>query len=206
MLSYRITHNGPISGFIKYWIGRVWMGVFGWDVVGQVPPGGKFVVVGAPHTSGWDFPFTLAAVYIFRLRISWMGKDTLFKKPFGGIMRWLGGIPINRDSEHGVVDQIAKQFRESEKLVVAIGPSGTRKKKDYWKSGFYWIAHTAQVPILCGYLDYGQKKACLGLSFVPTGDIKEDMDRIREFYQDIQGKYPELTTRIRLVDEKTTDS
>ena len=117
-------------------------------------------------------------------------------------MRWLGGIPINRDSENGVVDQIAKQFRESEKLVVAIGPSGTRKKKDYWKSGFYWIAHTAQVPILCGYLDYGQKKACLGLSFVPTGDIKEDMDRIREFYQGIQGKYPELTTRIRLVDEK----
>ncbi len=116
-------------------------------------------------------------------------------------MRWIGGNPINWDSEHDVVDQTATQSREAEKLVVAIGHSGTRKKKDCWKSGFYCIAHTAQVPILCGYLDYGQKKACLGLSFVPTGDIKEDMDRIREFYQGIQGKYPELTTRIRIVDE-----
>jgi hypothetical protein len=137
------------------------------------------------------------------LRISWLGKDTLFKKPFGGVMRWLGGIPVDRDSEHGVVDQIARQFRESDRLVVAIGPSGTRKKKDHWKSGFYWIAHTAHVPILCGYLDYGRKEACLGLSFLPTGDIKKDMDRIREFYQGIQGKHPELTTRIRLVDEET---
>ena len=118
-------------------------------------------------------------------------------------MRWLGGIPVDRDSEHGVVDQIARQFGEPDRLVVAIGPEGTRKKKDHWKSGFYWIAHTAQVPILCGYLDYGRKEACLGLSFVPTGDIKKDMDRIREFYQSIQGKHPELTTRIRLVDEKT---
>ena len=179
------------------------MGVSGWDVVGQVPVGGKFVLVGAPHTSNWDFPFTLAAVFIFRLKISWLGKDTLFKKPFGGVMRWLGGIPVDRDSEHGVVDQIANQLRESDRLVVAIGPSGTRKKKDYWKSGFYWIAHTAQVPILCGYLDYSRKEACLGLSFVPTGDIKKDMDRIRDFYQGIQGKHPELTTRIRLVDEET---
>ena len=179
------------------------MGVAGWDVVGQVPVGGKFVLVGAPHTSNWDFPFTLAAVFIFRLRISWLGKDTLFKKPFGGVMRWLGGIPVDRHSEHGVVYQIARKFREADRLVVAIGPSGTRKKKDHWKSGFYWIAHTAQVPIICGYLDYGRKEACLGLSFVPTGDIEKDMDRIREFYQGIQGKHPELTTRIRLVDEET---
>jgi 1-acyl-sn-glycerol-3-phosphate acyltransferase len=177
------------------------MGVCGWDVVGQVPVGDRFVLVGAPHTSNWDFPFTLAAVYIFRLKISWLGKDTLFKKPFGGVMRWLGGIPVDRTSEQGVVDKIAGQFSESDRLVLAIGPEGTRKKRDYWKSGFYWIAYTAQVPLLCGYLDYAQKKACLGLSFVPTGDIKKDMDRIREFYEGIQGKHPELTTRIRLVDE-----
>jgi 1-acyl-sn-glycerol-3-phosphate acyltransferase len=88
MLRYRTSHNGPISGFIKYWIDRVWMRVFGWDVVDQVPPGGKFVLVGEPHTNNLDFPFTLAAVFIFRLRISWLGKDTLFKKPFGGVMRW----------------------------------------------------------------------------------------------------------------------
>jgi len=202
MHRHKITHNGPISGFIPYCIGRVWIRIFGWDVIGQVPHGGKFVLVGAPHTSNWDFPFTLATLYIFRLKISWMGKDTLFKKPFGKIMRWLGGIPIDRSNEHGVVDQIVKQFSESQKLVVTIAPSGTRKKRDYWKSGFYWIAYNAQVPILCGYLDYGRKKACLGLSFVPTGDIKKDMDRIRRFYVGIRGKNPELTTRIQLLDER----
>ena len=201
MHRHNITHNGPICGFIPYCIGRVWMRIFGWDVTGQVPPGGKFVLVGAPHTSNWDFPFTLATLYTFRLKISWLGKHTLFKKPFGKIMRWLGGIPIDRSSEHGVVDQIVKQFNESQKFAVTIAPSGTRKKRDYWKSGFYWIAHTAQVPILCGYLDYSRKTACLGLSFVPTGDIKKDMDRIRGFFVDIRGKNPELATPIRLFDE-----
>lgn len=201
MLSSKITHNGPISGLIPYYIGRLWMWLFGWDVVGRIPQGEKFVLVGAPHTSNWDFPFTLAALYIFRLKISWMGKDTLFKKPFGCVMRWLGGIAIDRSSEHGVVDQIANQFKVSQKLVVTIAPSGTRKKREYWKSGFYWIAYSAQVPILCGYLDYVRKVACLGLSFIPTGDIKKDMDRIREFFKGVQGKNPALTTRIRLMDE-----
>jgi 1-acyl-sn-glycerol-3-phosphate acyltransferase len=130
-----------------------------------------------------------------------MGKETVFKKPFGGIMRWLGGIAINRDSRHGVVDQVAKQLKESCKLVIVIAPSGTRKRGEYWKSGFYWIAHKAQVPILCGYLDYGHRKAFLGLCFVPTGNVKEDMDRIRNFYKDIQGKNPAVASRIRLRDE-----
>ncbi len=201
MRSCKITHDGPVSGLIQYWISRVWMWLFGWDVVGQVPPGGKFIVIGAPHTSNWDFPFMLASVYIFRFKVSWMGKNAMFRKPFSGLMRWLGGIAINRDSEHGVVDQIAKQFRDSQQLAVVIAPSGTRKKRDYWKSGFYWIAYAAQVPILCGYLDYVRKTACLGLSFVPSGDIKKDMDRIREFYEGVRGKHPELATRIRLIDE-----
>ena len=202
MHGYKITHKGPVSGFTPYYIGRLWMWIFGWDITGKVPEGEKFVLVGAPHTSNWDFPFTLATLYIFRLKISWMGKDTLFKKPFGTIMKWLGGIPIDRSSEHGVVDQIVKQFNESQKLVVTIAPSGTRKKRDHWKSGFYWIAYNAQVPILCGYLDYRRKKACLGLSFIPTGNLKKDMDRIRGFFKDVRGKNPELATRIRLLDER----
>jgi 1-acyl-sn-glycerol-3-phosphate acyltransferase len=201
MISLKTTHNGPTSGFIPYWIGRLWMWFFCWDVVGQVPVGEKFILIAAPHTSNWDFPFGLCALYIYRLKVSWIGKNTLFQKPFGGVMRGLGGIAINRYSRHGVVDQIAKQLRESRKLAIAIAPSGTRKRRDYWKSGFYWIAHQAQVPILCGYLDYGNRKACLGLCFVPTGNVKEDMDRIRDFYKGIQGKYPEMATRIRLRDE-----
>jgi 1-acyl-sn-glycerol-3-phosphate acyltransferase len=177
------------------------MWLFGWQVEGQVPGGGKFVLIGAPHTSNWDFPFTLAAAAVLRLRISWMGKDSAFKGILGPIMKGLGGIPIDRSSPQGVVGQIAARFDRSDQLVVAIAPSGTRKQAEYWKSGFYWIAMSAQVPILCGYLDYRRKRAGVGLSFVPTGDVGADMDRIRTFYQEFQGKKPELATRIRLADE-----
>lgn len=198
MHSDKTIHDGPMTGLIPYWIGRFWMWLFGWDVVGQVPPGEKFVVIGSPHTSNWDFPFALTALYVFRLKLSWMGKHTLFRKPFGFIFRWLGGIAIDRRDRHDVVKQMAKQFENSRKLAICIAPAGTRSKRDHWKSGFYWIAYTAQVPIICGYLDYEQKKACLGLSFVPTGAVKDDMDRIREFYEGIHGKHPELETEIRL--------
>jgi 1-acyl-sn-glycerol-3-phosphate acyltransferase len=201
MIGSRVTHEGPVSGVVAYWLGRAWMGLFGWDVVGEVPPGGKFVLVGAPHTSNWDFPFTLAAAHVFRLKISWMGKDSAFRGPLGVVMRGLGGIAIDRSSRQGVVEQVAKRFKAVEKLVVAMAPSGTRKREDYWKSGFYWIAHSAQVPILCSYLDYACKEACVGLSFVPTGDVTRDMDRIRGFYEGVQGKKRELASRIRLADE-----
>lgn len=201
MIGSRVTHEGPVSGVVAYWLGRAWMGLFGWDVVGAVPPGGKFVLVGAPHTSNWDFPFTLAAAQVFRLKISWMAKDSAFWGPFGVVMRWLGGIAIDRSSRRGVVEQMAMRFKAAEKLVVAVAPCGTRSRRDYWKSGFYWIAHSAGVPILCAYLDYARKEACLGLSFVPTGDVVRDMDRIREFYEGVQGKKRELASRIRLVDE-----
>ncbi len=201
MLSSTIKHNGPTSGLILYWIGRLWMWFFGWDVVGQIPVGEKFVLIGAPHTSNWDFPFGLSAVYILRIKVSWIGKDSLFKKPFGGIMRRLGGIPINRDSQHGVVDQIAQQLMEADKCAIAMAPSGTRKRRDFWKSGFYWIAHAAQVPLVCGSLDFSKREICLGPSFIPTGSVKEDMDRIRDFYKGVQAKYPEMTTPIRLIDE-----
>ncbi len=177
------------------------MWLFSWDVEGQFPVNKKFIIIAAPHTSNWDFPLGLFASYIYRTKVSWIGKDSLFKKPLGGVMRRLGGIAINRDSHHGYVDQIVKQFNESNKLAIAIAPSGTRKRRDYWKSGFYWIAHKAQVPILCAYIDYGHREISLRFCFVPTGNVKEDMDRVRNFYKDIQAKYPEKVSRIRLKDE-----
>ncbi len=201
MISSKITHDGPTSGIILYWIGWFIMKLFGWDVKGHLPPGGKYVLIAAPHTSNWDLVFLIAAGFVFRLKISWLGKDAIFNKPFGTIMHWLGGIPIDRSIEKGQVQQIAELFRNSEKLVVTVPPSGTRKKKEYWKSGFYWIAHSAKVPIQCGYLDYSTKTACLGYSFIPGDDIKEDMDSVRKFYKGIKGKYPEMTSVIRLKDE-----
>lgn len=201
MIGPKIQHDGPPSSLAAYWVARFIMRVFGWDVVGQLPAGKKYVMIGAPHTSNWEFPFGLSALYIYRIKVSWIGKESLFKRPFGGFMRCLGGIAVNRDSPHGVVDQIVKQFEKSNRMAIAIAPPGTRKKSAYWKSGFYWIAHKAKVPIVCGYLDYAHKEVGLGLSFIPTGNVKEDMDRIRDFYKGIQAKYPEMATPIRLSDE-----
>ena len=195
------THTVPTPGMLPAWAGKLWMWSFGWSVKGKIPDGNKFVFIGAPHTSNWDFLFMLAAAAILGMRVSWMGKASLFKKPFGGLMRRLGGIPIIREQQHGVVDYMVELFKNSDQLSVLIPPEGTRSKKDYWKSGFYWIAYGAQVPIVCTYLDFSRKEACVGLTFVPTGNIKADMDRIRGFYNGIQAKYPQKTSRVRLREE-----
>jgi len=201
MIGPGLTHNAPASGLIKYWLARCWFWLTGWEVIGEVPADKKFILLGAHHTSNWDFPFGLCAIFIFRLKASWMGKDTLFKWPLGFFMRSLGGIAIDRRSHHGVVEQTAEQFKNAEQLVIMLAADGTRKKMQCWKSGFYWIAHKAQVPVVCGYIDYANKRACIGLSFVPTGNVKQDMDRIREFFQNIEGRKPENQTPVRLSDE-----
>jgi 1-acyl-sn-glycerol-3-phosphate acyltransferase len=201
MIGPELIHNAPTSGLIKYWLGRCWFGLTGWKAVGEFPPDKKFVIVAAPHTSNWDFPYGMSALFIYRLKTSWMGKDTLFKWPLGVFLRALGGMAIDRSSHHGVVEQTAEQLKNAEQLVIMLAADGTRTKLECWKSGFYWIAHKAQVPIVCGYLDYANKRACVGLSFVPTGNVKQDMDRIREFFQNIEGRKPEKQTPVRLNDE-----
>jgi 1-acyl-sn-glycerol-3-phosphate acyltransferase len=189
------------AAVMPHWAGRLWMKMFGWKVMGTVPSEKKVVYIGAPHTSNWDFPFMLAVAAIFQVRISWMGKNSLFKQPLGSLMRRLGGIAIDRNRSTGVVTQMVEHFRQADELALVIPPSGTRKAVQYWKSGFYWIAHQAQVPIVCTYLDFQRKEAGIGLCFVPTGNPGADMDRIREFYQPIHGKHPHLETRIRLREE-----
>ena len=184
-----------------YFLGWLWMRIFGWKVEGEIPQGGKAVLIAAPHTSNWDFPFMLAAAFVLRVKLSWMGKDSLFKRPFGWLFRRLGGIPINRSAAHGIVDQMSQRFNQAKALIIAVAPSGTRSHRDHWKSGFYWIAAQAQVPIICGYLDYRLKRAGLGPSVLPTHDLSADMDRIRAFYEGIRGRNPELETTIRLLDE-----
>ena len=189
------------TNFFTYALGRLWMRIFGWTVEGEIPQGGKAVLIAAPHTSNWDFAFMLAAAFVLRVKLSWMGKDSLFKRPFGWLFRRLGGIPINRSAAHGIVEQMSQRFIQAKALILAVAPSGTRSRRDYWKSGFYWIAAQAQVPIVCGYLDYRLKRAGLGLAVLPTHDLSADMDRIRAFYQGIRGRYPALETTIRLRDE-----
>ena len=202
MIGTRITHNAPSSGLIKYWIGRAFMAITGWKLTGQLPPDKKFVFIGAPHTSNWDFPIGIALTFIFRLKTRWMGKDALFKGVRGMFMRSLGGIAVDRAHPHGVVGQMAGELKQAEQLVIMLAPSGTRKKMPRWKSGFYHIAQEANVPVVCGYLDFQRKEANIGLSFLPTGNIKKDMDKVREYYKDISAKYPEMTAPVRLAEEE----
>ncbi|WP_062786254.1 lysophospholipid acyltransferase family protein [Aquitalea pelogenes] len=163
----------------------------GWRIAGQFPDLPKYVLIAAPHTSNWDFPLTLGVCFALRAKLYWMGKHTLFWGPMGPIMRWLGGIPVRRSRSNSLVQQMVEVYQRSDKLVVAIPPEGTRQRVKEWKTGFYHIACGAQVPVVLAYMDYARKECGFGPVFHPCGDIEADMPRIRAFYQDKTGKYPD---------------
>lgn len=162
----------------------------GWKVEGSLPAhAAKSVLIAAPHTSNWDLPYTLMIAFALRLRVYWMGKQSLFRAPFGGLMRWLGGIPVNRGQAGNLVAMSAQAMRDADgPMQLIIPPEGTRGKTRHWKTGFYFIAHQAGVPIVLAFVDYGRKVGGLGPVFEPTGDIEQDMVHIKAFYAPIQGK------------------
>ena len=186
---------------LSYWIGRLWLRLFGWKVRGDAASYRKFVLIAAPHTSNWDLPFMLATAYVMRVRISWFGKHTVFIPPWGWLLRKLGGIPVDRRAPQSLVMQMAEKFKSSDYLVLAVPPEGTRRKVNLWKSGFYHIASESGVPIGLGYLDYDRKLCGLGAFVMPSGNVTEDMDKIRAFYRNIRGKYPALESEPRLKEE-----
>ena len=177
------------------------MKVFGWTVAGHRPDTDKIVIIAAPHTSNWDVFFLLAAAFCFRVRINFLIKDAWFFPVMGSVLRFFGGIPVDRSRSNNLVDDLATRIKDAPYFALVVPPAGTRKYTEYWKSGFYHIAAAAQIPLVSGYLDYAKKEAGLGLSFVPTGDVSADMDRLREFYGPITGRYPEKKSRIRLRQE-----
>ena len=143
----------------------------------------------------------LATAYAMRVHISWFGKHTLFIPPWGWLMRGLGGIPVDRRVPQTLVMQMVEKFRQSEDLVLAVPPEGTRSKVKVWKSGFYHIAAESGVPIGLGYLDYDRKLCGVGMFVTPSGNVTRDMNRIRSFYEDIRGKHPNLESEPRLREE-----
>jgi 1-acyl-sn-glycerol-3-phosphate acyltransferase len=158
----------------------------GWQLVGEMPALKKVVIIGAPHTSNWDFPVALGLAFCFRVKIFWMGKHTLFRWPFGGLMRWLGGIPVNRAASQNLVAQAVAAMHERDELVLAIPPEGTRRQVRQWKTGFYFIAHEAGTPIVLAFLDLKNKVAGFGPMLAPTGDLEQDMQTIKAFYAPIE--------------------
>ena len=176
---------------MRHWLAKTLLALFGWRVEKPPPELSKYVLVVAPHTSNWDFVVMLALAIAARIKATWMGKHTLFRPPFGWLMRRLGGLPINRTANHNVVDQAIDSFRTRDRLVLAILPEGTRKRTPYWKSGFYHIAKGANVPMALGYADYKRKVGGVGKVIMPSGDIEADMAIIRDFYTGIAGKRPD---------------
>jgi len=173
--------------------GRVLLGLLGWRSEGTLPEVPKFVMIAAPHTSNWDMPIMLAVGFLMRAKLFWMTKDSVFRWPFGGFFKWLGGIPIDRSKANGVVGQCVEMFARHDRLILAVPPEGTRKKVRAWKTGFYHIAVGAKVPIALGYLDYGRKRGGVARLFYPTGDYAVDIAEIQAFYSTITPKYPDLT-------------
>lgn len=188
--------------FIRPLIGRLAIALFGWKPEGELPKDPRFVLVAAPHTSNWDFFFFMALAWVYRIQPNWMGKEELFAGWRRPMMRALGGVAVKRDRRNNLVRQMAEEFAKAKKLILTVPAEGTRKKGEYWKSGFYRIAEAAQVPIVLGFLDYRRKRGGFGPSFIPGGNIKADMDCLRAFYKDIQGKFPEKFTIPRLREEE----
>ena len=182
-------------------LSRFLLRIFGWKVVGDPPDLPKFVAIGAPHTSNWDFPLALLTARVARLRISWIGKAGIFRFPFGGLMRWLGGIPAQRTGSEGLVEAMAERFAAADRLVLAIAPEGTRKAVPHWRSGFYRIAHGSGVPILPVAIDGVSKEVRFGHLVMPTGSVAEDMDRLRAFFGGVQGIKPAGQGPVRLEEE-----
>ncbi len=185
--------------------GRLILRLAGWKIAGELPSTNKYVLIAAPHTSNWDLVYMLAIAFVLNMKINWMGKDSLFKPPFGYILSRLGGVAIDRSKTNNIVQAMADEFSSRERLVLAVPPSGTRGKREHWKSGFYHIARLANVPIVMGYLDYATKTGGFGPHLTPSDDLPADMDVIRGFYGTLRGKFPEKVSPPRLRDEGTME-
>ncbi len=185
----------------KRLLGKAALRAVGWREDGPPPQRERYVLIAAPHTSNWDLPITLALSFAYDVPIRWMGKHTLFRGPAGLVFRALGGVPIIRHERRNMVQQMIDLFAERDQLVLMVPSEGTRSRVDRWKSGFYRIAEGADVPIVLGFLDYEGKRGGFGEAFIPSGDVRADMDVIRTFYADKVGKHPDKFAEPRLKEE-----
>lgn len=168
------------------WILKRW----GFDLVGHRPDAEHTVMIAYPHTSNWDFPIALLIGWALELNMRWLGKKEMFPPVIGALWRRFGGIPVDRTSAGSMVDDLVKMFVPGERITIVVPVSGTRGHTPHWKSGFYRIARAANVPVVPAFVDYTAKTCGAGDAIALTGNVTADMDRFRDFYADIEGKYP----------------
>lgn len=178
----------PLLKTLLHFGSTLYLKATGWRLTGDVTAARRCVMIAAPHTSNWDLPMTLAIVFALRLKVYFLAKHTLFTPPFGIVLRWLGGIPVDRSKSNNLVEQAVELFSTHKDLVLLVPPEGTRKQVRYWKSGFYHIASGARVPIVLGFIDFKRKLAGLGGVYVPSGNFDADLVRIQTFYAGISGR------------------
>ncbi|MEO0817189.1 MAG: 1-acyl-sn-glycerol-3-phosphate acyltransferase [Pseudomonadota bacterium] len=183
----------PYRGFgseIIRFVGHTWLRAFGWRIRGDWPSIDKAVLVAAPHTSNWDGFHMLAAAAHYRIKLRWMGKDSLGKGPLGWIARRAGLVPVDRSGGKDMVGQAARAFDDLDTMILAVAPEGTRSYTAGWKSGFYHIAHSAGVPVLMSVLDYKTHTITVSGPVETTGDFDTDIAKIRAPYADAMGRRP----------------
>jgi 1-acyl-sn-glycerol-3-phosphate acyltransferase len=176
---------------VAQWLSIRLLALFGWRVVGQLPAAPRFVLIVAPHTSNWDFPIGVLAMFATGIQLNWLGKHTIFFFPASILLRWIGGEPVNRGTRAGIVETAIERFRTRPQYVFAVAPEGTRKRVEQWKTGFYRIAIGAGVPILTVAIDYPRRVVDLGTLYYPVGDEAEDLRQLRRRYRAEMARYPE---------------
>ncbi len=163
--------------------------LIGWKAAGELPNLPKFLLVGAPHTSNLDGVLAVFVLMAAGLDLHWMVKKEVIESPFGALLRWLGGIPVDRQAPQGTVQQIVDRFNNQDKFVVVIAPEGTRKRVDRWKTGFHRIALGADVPMVLAYADYAKREVGIGPVIEPSSDLESDLVRMREFVSTVTPRH-----------------
>lgn len=182
--------NTPILSGLFHILARVLMWFLGWRVEGKLPDIPKFVLIGAPHTSNWDFVLFLGVIFNLRANVHFMGKAELFRSPIGWFFRYCGGVPVDRKKSTGLVDQMVKVCNESENFILTIAPEGTRHHVVEWKRGFYHIAKGAGIPIVMAQVDGKHRRVRIGQVFQPTEDAEADMTTIQGYFAGVAGINP----------------
>ena len=194
MATPAIRGDFPRLNWLERLVRRLLIAVYhasGWRPRGQLPPDRKFVIMGASHTSNWDFIVFLGTIHALGRQVRFIGKHSLFHWPLGGFMRALGGVPVDRSAPQDLVSQIVAQFDAHDDFALIVAPEGTRSRTTDWKTGFYQIALRTGVPIVCAGPDYPEKCGVIGPVIRPTGNFAEDLKPAFAFFRSISPKHPE---------------
>jgi 1-acyl-sn-glycerol-3-phosphate acyltransferase len=166
------------------------MRLFGWRVEGTLPDLPKYIIIGAPHTSNWDFVLFLGVIFRLKVNARYMGKAELFRSPIGGFFYYCGGIPVDRSKSQGLVEQMVDACEKADQFILTIAPEGTRHGVKEWKRGFYHIAKGAGIPIVMAKVDGRHKTILVGETFYPTEDMEADMKAIQGMFKGMVGVTP----------------